>query len=178
MDKFNHPLPEKFTDEVHRFRHDSVEDFLNEFCRLAKSGGCKNAVCFLPHQEDEEKELALWTKLTAIESVDIVGTDPYWWSKRMDVEPFVTKYARRIFQLSQEHHKEGQIWVQNFMITPETEEYVRTAIRAACQTGIRNIAAWSYRGAGYMAWLRSEDPERVWSILGQEYARLHKLSDR
>ena len=67
--------------------------------------------------------------------------------------------------------------MQNFMITPETEEYVRTAIRTSYRAGVRNIAAWSYWGAGYMAWLRSDDPERVWEILGEEYARLHEMSD-
>ncbi len=175
-DTFGHPLPETFTDEVHRFRHDSVEDFLKECCRLAKSGGCQNAICFLPHQEDESKESALWNRLTAMEDVDIMGTDPYWWSKKLDVAPFVAPYAERIAQLARANGKEGQMWVQNFMITPDTEDYVRTAIRAAYGAGIRNIAAWSYWGAGYMAWLRSENPDRVWKILGEEYARLQQLS--
>ena len=178
QEQLGHPLPEKFSDEVYSFRHDSVVDFLQGLCRLAKSEGRKNAVCFLPAQEDEKSELALWTRLASIETLDIVGTDPYWWSKRMDVGPFVARYAEKISELSREHNKEGQIWVQNFMITPETEEYVRAAIRNAYQAGIRNIAAWSYWGAGYMAWLRSEDPERVWTILGEEYARLHKMSNR
>jgi hypothetical protein len=173
--QYGHPLPETFTEEVHRFRHESVEDFLRELCQLAKSSGCQNAVCFLPQKEDEEKELVLWKRLANIEALDIVGTDPYWWSKKMDVEPFVARYAESIAKLARECSKEGQIWVQNFMITPDTEEYIRTAIRAAYEAGIRNIAAWSYWGAGYMAWLRSEQPERVWNILGQEYARLRQL---
>jgi hypothetical protein len=174
--QFGYPLPGELTDEVRRFRHDSVMDFLEELCQLARSEGCKNAVCFLPGQEDEEKELALWNRLASIETLDILGTDPYWWSKKIAVEPFVANYAEKIVKLAREHGKEGQIWVQNFMITPQTEEHIRTAIRTAYGAGIRNIAAWSYRGAGYMAWLRSKDPERVWKILGEEYARLHELS--
>jgi hypothetical protein len=173
---YDHPLPEQYTDEVHRFRHDSVENFIIELCELAKSAGCRNAVCFLPHQEDEEKELALWNRLARLETLDILGTDPYWWAKKMDVASFVGQYAEKIVQLARHHGKESQIWVQNFMITPQTEEYVRTAIRIAYQAGIRNIAAWSYWGAGYMAWLRSENPERVWKILGEEYARLQEIS--
>jgi hypothetical protein len=175
---YGHPLPEQYTEEVHRFRHDSVEDFLVDLCQLTKASGCRNAVCFLPHQENDEKELALWNRLAGIESVDIIGTDPYWWAKKMDVAPFVAGYAEKIAALAREHGKEGQMWIQNFMITPQTEDYVRTAVRAAYQSGIRNIAAWSYRGAGYMAWLRSEDPDRVWTILGEEYARLHQNPDQ
>ncbi|MFC1683204.1 hypothetical protein ACFL0G_03245 [Candidatus Zixiibacteriota bacterium] len=176
QDQFGHPLPQELTDEVRRFRHDSVVDFLQELCQLTADGGCKNAVCFLPAQEDDQNELAMWDRLTGIKTLDIIGTDPYWWSKKMDVAPFVGGYANKIASLAQAHGKESQLWVQNFMITPETEEYLRTAIKTAYDQGIRNIAAWSYWGAGYMAWLRSEDPQRVWQILGEEYARLHALS--
>ncbi len=171
---FGHPLPEEYTDEVHDFRHRSVVDFIQELCDLSRSEGCRNAVCFLPKQENDEKELVQWTALATIESLDIIGTDPYWWNKQLDVTSFVGGYAEKIARLAEKHGKEGQIWVQNFMITPQTEELIRTAIRTAHAAGIRNIAAWSFWGAGYMAWLRSEQPERVWEILGQEYARLHK----
>ena len=172
--QFKQPLPLRFTPDVRRFRHDSVVDFLQEFCQLTRSKGRKNAVCFLPNQEDEKDELTFWRRLAGIETLDIVGTDPYWWSKKMDVAAFVGRYAQQIATIARENGKEGQIWVQNFMITPQTEEYVRTAIRTAYGAGIRNIAAWSYWGAGYMAWLRSENPERVWNILGEEFARLQQ----
>jgi hypothetical protein len=151
-----------------------VEAFVRQLCDLSRSQGCRNAVCFLPLQEDEEQELAQWERLAAIDSLDILGTDPYWWDKRLDIESFVGGYARKIVHLAEKHDKEGQIWIQNFMIRPQTEEAVRTAIRTAHAAGIRNIAAWSYWGAGYMSWLRSEQPERVWTILGEEYARLQE----
>ena len=174
QESYGHPLPEQYTAEVHRFRHDSVEAFIRELCDLARSEGCRNAVCFLPHQENEEQELTQWERLADIDSLDILGTDPYWWDKKLDIASFVGGYAEKVARLAGKHGKEGQIWIQNFMITPQTEDTVRTAIRTAYGAGIRNIAAWSYWGAGYMAWLRSEHPERVWNILGEEYARLQE----
>jgi hypothetical protein len=170
------PLPEKFTPEVHRFRHDSVIDFLRELCQLVKSAQRKNAICFLGEQEDKDKEQGFWARVAEMDCVDIIGTDPYWWSKKMDIRDYVKGPAEMIARLAETYGKEGQMWVQNFMITPQTEEYIRTAIRTFYEAGIRNIAAWSYWGAGYMAWLRSEQPERVWNILGEEYSRLRKKS--
>ena len=174
--QFGHPLPLKFTEEVRRFRHESVVSFLQELCHLAKSQGRKNALCFLPNREDEDSELALWTRLASIKDLDIMGTDPYWWSRKLDVKAYVSKPAQKIAKMATEYGKEGQMWVQNFLITPETEEYVRTAIRTFYEAGIRNVAAWSYWGAGYMSSLCSENPERVWKILGQEYAHLRQIS--
>jgi hypothetical protein len=173
---YGHPLPERYTPEVHRFRHDTVEEFVRELCDRSRSEGCRNAVCFLPKQENGEQELAQWERLASIENLDILGTDPYWWDKKLDVRSFVGHFADTIARLANKHGKEGQIWIQNFMITPQTEEAVRTAIRTAYGAGIRNIAAWSFWGAGYMSWLRSEQPERVWNILGEEYARLQEAS--
>jgi hypothetical protein len=170
------PLPDRFTQEVHRFRHDSVIDFLREVTQMVKSAHRKNAICFLGEQEDKEKELDFWSRVAEMDSVDIIGTDPYWWDKRMDVTLLYEPSAKKIAHLARQHGKEGHMWVQNFMITPQTEDYIRIAIRATHRAGIRNIAAWSYWGAGYMAWLRSENPERVWKILGEEYARLHELA--
>jgi hypothetical protein len=61
------------------------------------------------------------------------------------------------------------MWVQAFDIAQGTEEDVRTAINVFKEVGIKNIAAWGYRGCKDMSYLACDDPDKVWRIVGESY---------
>jgi len=45
----------------------------------------------------------------------------------------------------------------------------------AYKEGIRNLAAWSYQGTGCMSYLASDDPVKVWQVLGESFGRICKI---
>ncbi len=171
--KFRKPLPKALTEEVMRFREESTVRFLKQFCDYTKKEGFRNSVCLLP-QVYSIHALQDWSEVAKIPSLDILGTDPYWHIGVKDVDGLVRHYARQVYHLSLRYGKEPQIWVLNFKIKKGTEKNIEIALRAAYEEGIRNFAAWAYKGTGQMSWLKSDDPERVWEALTRTYQTFQK----
>ncbi|NIR48523.1 EAL domain-containing protein, partial [candidate division KSB1 bacterium] len=71
------PFDEVSLSEITQFRDECVVEFLKELCDLAHTKNLKNAVCLLPFK-DERIGISDWSRIAAIPSVDIFGTDPYW----------------------------------------------------------------------------------------------------
>jgi len=169
--QFKKPMPEKLTEEVALFRQDAIVRFIQMFCDYTKKEGFKNAVCLLP-EIFSEHALQDWSYVAKIESLDIIGTDPYWHLGNSDVKTFVQEYAKRVYQLAVAYHKEPQLWILNFRIKKGEEKHIETALEVAYQEGIRNFAAWSYLGTSPMSFLKSDDPAKVWETLTNTYQRL------
>ncbi len=152
------------------FREDSMYDFLKMLTDYSAEKKLRNAVCLLPYQQDM-LGVSDWGRIAAIETLDIIGTDPYWifFDKELD---FVYDYAQKIVHIADEFGKEAQLWIQNFKIPEGREQEVAEAIELGEQAGIKNFAAWSFYGSSYMSYIRSQNPKLVWDILGREYARL------
>jgi hypothetical protein len=131
----------------------------------------RNAVCLLPHKE-RRYGVVDWSKVAAIASLDIFGTDPYWLWFDKPVTSFVGDFAAEVVQLARQFHKEPQIWIQNFKIPGGRENEIRVAIAAAYAAGVRNFAAWSFYGTGYMSYIKPDDPQKVWDTLGEVYGQL------
>ena len=165
-------MPTERTPDVERFREWTLIRFLKHFCDFTKKEGFRNAVCFLPRVFDRDS-LKDWSKVAALPSVDIVGTDPYW-HPRQDVRSYVGSHAEELVALTRRTHKEPQIWILNYRIPRGDEKKILLATRVAYEAGIRNLAAWSYWGTGPMSWLTSADPDRVWKTLARAYGELHK----
>jgi len=173
---FEENLPPSLSEEIALLREESIVDFLTEVCDYAKSKGVKNAVCLLPYKTGQ-MGLRNWSRVAAIASVDLIGTDPYWsFPKQVNLEEFVGTWSREVNRLAKRYGKEGQIWIQNFRIPEGAEEEVRRAIEVAYAAGIRNFAAWSFYGTGYMSYIRCGNPQKVWDTLGESYAKLHSGS--
>lgn len=166
--RFGKPMPKAFTEEVFLFRESSVVRFLKRFCDDTKKEGFQNAVCLLPDIFSKHA-LQNWAVVAKIKSLDILGTDPYWHFGVKDVEAFVRPYARKVSQLCRTYGKEPQFWVLNFKIRKGKESEIRIALETAYEEGIRNFAAWSYRGTGQMSALASADPPTVWKTLSRTY---------
>ncbi len=164
--QFGFPLPERLTREARLFKEDSIVEFIRFLCEATVARGIKASVCLLPFENSST--VNDWSKVAAIPSVSIFGTDPYWKPHQPEVGKHVGRFSRQVAELARQHRKEGQIWILNFNIPKGEEGQIRVAINAAYQEGIRNFAAWSYFGAAYMK-LKSEDPAAVWRTLSECY---------
>jgi len=172
-EKFGKAMPKTLTEEVLLFREETVVRFLKYFCDYTKKEGFRNAICLLP-QVYSIHALQDWTPVARIKSLDILSTDPYWHAGVKDVEGLVRHYARQVYHLAVRHGKEPQIWVLNFKIKKGEEEKIEMALEAAYAVGVRNFAAWSYKGTGQMSCLASDDPVRVWKTLTRTYLAFHR----
>lgn len=160
-------------EEIIAFREDCVVEFLTELCDHTHSKGMKNAVCLLP-LKDDGIGMSDWSKVASIESVDIFGTDPYWVFFDQPLEKYVGDFAREISSLCQKFGKEPQLWIQAYKIPADREDELKEAIAIAYAEGIRNFAAWSYYGTEYMSYICSDNPKKVWDVLGDVYGEIQR----
>jgi hypothetical protein len=173
-------MPSEMTREVEGFRRRAMLGFLRENCREARGLGMRNCVCVLPDEGGSLGKVAGtagWDEIAALPEVDIFGTDPYWALFGGEVEEFVGRYCRRVVDLCKRHGKEAQAWVLAFLITEDREAEVGRAAEVIYESGIRNIAAWAYRGS-HLIDIRSTNPEKVWDVLGGAYRRLRAREER
>lgn len=172
--RFGHKMPSLLDEELRLFKEDSIVDFLRFLCDYTQKKSLKNSMCFLPF--DNSSTVNDWSKVAKIESLEIIGTDPYWrpGQTQKEVVQKVRAFSKRINELASQNGKEGQIWILNFNIKKGEEKLIKVAVETAYGEGIRNLAAWSYYGTVQMSELASQDPALVWKTLGQAYRRLKK----
>lgn len=178
-ERFGHPMPRALTPEVEQFRVDSLTEFVDALAMEARSQGLGNAICLLPvdmgtesREEIEWPQQGLWERIAALGSIDLFGTDPYWFHFCRDMEPFVGEWAGRVRDLCVRHGKESQIWVQAFRVPRGRESEVRDAAFLASEMGIESLAAWGYEGCAAMSSLACDRPEVVWQILCETFREL------
>ncbi|MEI8176292.1 MAG: hypothetical protein WCG78_05445 [Candidatus Omnitrophota bacterium] len=198
--QFSYGMPALLNDDIRCFKEDSIIAFLKTMCDYVKECGIagdspvishqspeksekrgvgrarrrvNNALCFLPFK-GSLAGIIDWSKAARIPSLDIIGTDPYWKTGEKDVARLVGRASKRVYALSSRYGKEAQIWIMNLRIKKGTEKDISVAVKTAYDAGVRNIAAWSYRGTGCMSYLASDDPEKVWGTLGRTYISLKK----
>jgi hypothetical protein len=171
-EKCGRPLPADMDADVVAFREETVVGFFSELCDHAKRCGLKNALCVLP-EEDPRRGVSNWNALAQLPSLDIFGTDPYWAVRGLPLEPYVRDSARKARGLCEKYGLELQMWVLAFMIEEGREDEVMRAAEIFYEEGVRNIAAWSYGGGGWM-YTRSENADKVWENLGKVFAKLHR----
>ena len=87
---------------------------------------------------------------------------------------FVEKVSREVVQLCKKHDKEPQIWIQGYRVPAGREEEVSTAIKAAFDSGVRNIATWCFEGGACMTYISSDQPELVWDTISKDYKNLQQ----
>lgn len=161
---FGYEMPVQINNDILEFKKDGIFDFIKFMSGYCRDKGVKSAVCFLP--SDRKQDLELYEKTASLDTIDILGTDPYWiWDNvSFDVEEYVEKYTRMIKMLCARHNKESEIWVQNFRVTPEREAEVKKALEIIKSHNIDRVMSWAYRGSYAMSSLACANPENVWKI--------------
>ena len=67
--------------------------------------------------------------------------------------------------LGEEHDVNGQIWIQGFGLGPEDADDIRAAVEVARGAGVGDLWTWGYEACGYMSYLGTREPEKVWAVL-------------
>ena len=75
-EQFGYEMPAELTEDVLKFREDSLIDFLKEMTVDVHARGKRNCVCMLPPWFPAG--LDDWGRVASLESVDEVASDPYW----------------------------------------------------------------------------------------------------
>ena len=160
-------------EELKKFREESLFDFLKEMTKYVKSFGKKNTICLLPYENNWDK-IDNWERYAELHSCDMIATDPYWICFRQDLEPFVSRYSEKIYNLTQKYDVEGQLWVQGFRIPTGKEEEINKAFEIIKDSGIDNVFVWGYKACDSMSFLKSGDNKKVWSVILEN---IYRLSD-
>ena len=169
-EKYGYEMPVDFTDDVKSFRQMTIVNFLEYLANEASKKGLKNSVCLFP-TTDPRYGIYEWEKVAMIKSMDIFGSDPYWYAYKQNVTEFVRNVSNEVLALSKKYSKEPQIWIQGYRVPANREEEIKTAIDVAYNAGIRNIATWSFEGTDCMTYVRSERPEVVWQNVRNAYLK-------
>lgn len=162
-------IPE-FTDDIKVFRQKTIIDFLEYLANEASKKGLKNALCLFP-ANDPRYGVYDWEKAARIKAIDIFGSDPYWYGYKQEVTEFVSRISKEVIEISKRHNKEPQIWIQGYRVPAQREGEIITAIDVAYNSGIRNIATWSFEGTDCMTYVRSERPDIVWQNVRTAYLK-------
>jgi hypothetical protein len=170
--KYGAAMPLTLTPDVAEFREDTVVGFLTEMWAYVKAQGPRNAVCLMPF-DDDAHGVTHWGKVAAINGLDILGVTPFWQLFKQDRDTFVGRFSEKVVTLAKDYDLEPQLWLQAFLVPSGTEPELAGTAEIAARAGVRNIAAWGFRGCDYMSSLRSERPEEVWRIIGDVFRGIH-----
>jgi hypothetical protein len=163
--------PSRGSAEYVTFRAQAVRDYTAGVCRRVKelAPHLGTITCVMPRDRDT------WADVVAIAELDVFGTDPYWLLSggRMTLEQAVA-HAADAQQISVQHGKRSQVWLNCWGIPQGREEEIRTGGRALAEVGCDSLYTWSYRG-GMGTNEECDDADRAWASVVQLY---RELSDR
>lgn len=169
--KYGQPMPVEFSDEVAEFRLWTIIDYFREVAGHSASKSINNAVVVMLG-EGIGINLATIEEIAKIETMDNVGSDPYWYGGRSaEPYPYVYNATRENLHVCEKHGKDHNLWIQGFAVPHGREEEIVLATDAAYDAGARTILAWGYRGSESNDY-RAEKPELVWQIVGEAMRRI------
>lgn len=167
---YGRSMPAELSEEVERFRVQTVVDYFAEVTQYSKERGLDNAVCVML---GDEFGLNLNTAeaIAKLPHLDNIGSDPYWLG--LDVEPYAYNYeaAARTVRISQTYGKDHNVWIQGYGFPRGREEEIVDAADAAYDAGARTILVWGFRG-GESNDYRAERPDITWKTIGDAMRRI------
>jgi hypothetical protein len=167
---YGYEMPVDFTDDVKSFRQTTIINFLEYLANIATKKGMINSVCLFP-TTDPRYGIFEWEKVAMIKNMNIFGSDPYWYAYKKEVTEFVQQVSDEVVTLSKKYNKDPQIWIQGYRVPAQREDEIITAVDVAYNSGVRNIATWSFEGTDCMTFVRSERPEVVWQNVRNAYLK-------
>ena len=136
--------------DLQRFRRRSMIDFLGEICACVKRVDvhAKTTIVLLPQNLDQVDELA------ALPHLDTIGGHLFWQLLNEDVS-VVEQLGRSIVEITRQHEKRSQLWLQNFNLDASGEQHLEAAFVQLLSTEPDEVAAYYY-------WRNNENPTCVW----------------
>lgn len=160
----------KGTPEYAAFRAQAVRDYTASVCQRVEQidPQLSTITCVMPRDRD------VWADVAAIPELDVFGTDPYWLvsEMRMTLDQAVV-YAADAKQLSSEHGKLSQIWLNCWSIPAGREEEIYSGGQKLAQVGCDSFYTWSYRG-GLGTNEACGDPKQAWASVERLYRELSR----
>ena len=125
-------------------------DFLGEICACVKraEAHAKTTIVLLPQDLGQVDELA------ALPYLDTIGGHLFWQWLREDVSA-VEQWGRTIVEVTRQHNKRSQLWLQNFNLDEAGEQELEVAFDHILKAEPDEVASYYY-------WRNNEDPARVW----------------
>ncbi|NLC44261.1 MAG: hypothetical protein GX783_08260 [Clostridiales bacterium] len=171
VNKYSKGMPEILTEEVEQFRIDTIVDYFREVTDYSKKKGMYNSVCVMLGAT-HGINLETIDQIAGLESLDNVGSDPYWLGhKGVDPYEFVYDATKKNLDISNKFNKDHNIWIQCYSTPRGREEEIISATDAAYDAGARTILAWGYRGSDANDY-RAKNPELTWKITGDAMYRV------
>ena len=119
--------------------------FLQDLCERARERGLRNSVCLT----STVPNIPAFPRLAALDSVDDIGTDPYYKldldQRDPDPEDYVGVWADRVREVADEHGKTSHVWVQAFHIAEGQEHRIGRCIEVARARGVARLGVWGLR---------------------------------
>lgn len=170
---YNENMPIKETETVKEFKQNCIREFLQEMVNYTRKKGVKNILCSLPAEDEKEK---CWDVLSSIEGLDNFGTDPYWYAFKKDVNQFVGVHSKKVVQLTNKLGIDSHIWIQGFKVPAGREEEIETAVQAAVNAGVKDLAVWGFEACNAISYIRPDNPEKTWDIILKSFKNAKKIS--
>lgn len=143
--------------------------FIREVSAFARERGLTNSVCLT----STVPSVRALRRLAALESVDDVGTDPYYKldldHRDPDPEDYVGTWADTVREAAEEHGKTCHLWVQAFHIAEGYEHRIGRCIAVARAHGVSGIGVWGFRACEALD-IRPARPELAWRVVRQSLA--------
>lgn len=188
-ERFNKPMPMVMDEDVAEFRNQTLIDYHEFVAGYAKSLDIESSICLMPHQlaggvnrntTRQEKMMELPVdRLCSIESVDDIGTDPYWYGDKEIAEsgnPYekVYKNSKICVDVANKHGKKSNIWVQGYNAPRGREEEIITATEAIYDAGARTILSWGFHASESNNY-RSKNPIKSWQMTLEGFRRIKDM---
>ena len=145
FDKYGYDMPLVENDDVKAFSLESIVDYFRDVTAYSNQKGIENAVCVMLGTGGVSLETS--DKLFTIDTLDDIGSDPYWVGKNADPYEYAYNGAKHNIELAEKYGKNHNLWVQTYNNPVGSEEDIITATEALYDAGARTILAWGYYGS-------------------------------
>jgi hypothetical protein len=175
--KYGYDMPKKLTDDVRRFREDTLAGLLLEAASTVKAMDPNRRVitCLLP--EGEQSGIGNWSKIASAKEIDVLSTDPYPYAfGKRAMRPYVTGVTTKALKLCKHYGKMSQIWVQLFAVPADKTEEVKKTVKLIDELEVDgkkvdSIFCWSYRGTNGTT-LSCAKPDLAWKLVGEAFGEI------
>lgn len=175
-ERYGRPMPVAPDDDCIDFQVWTITNYFEKVTAYANSKGMINSVCVMLSSKigislDNIDEMA------KIDTMDNIGSDPYWNSRKRPNETgeyvyeFVYKNTLKNLEVCEKTGKGHNIWVKAYDCPSGLERDVVYGAEAAYDAGARNIFFWGYHGCDGNEY-RSDNPDIHWAAVNDAVRRL------
>jgi hypothetical protein len=145
--------------------------FLEEAAAHGRTHRLHNSVCLT----SRERNVSAIHALAALDSIDDVGTDPYYERALGDLDPapedYVGAWADHVTEAAAAQGKTSHVWVQAFDVAGGNEQRIAQCLEVAHRHGADRIGVWGFRACEALD-IRPDRPELAWRVVGEALRRL------